>query len=99
MSTQEELREKARQKIDDLSTKINSLKDKPLEDIAKKDRLDEIIKELEETSENIKSTYIRLMKENEKKWDEFDKNVYRDMKSFDDAFRKAGSIFESGSQK
>ncbi|MFO7852155.1 MAG: hypothetical protein ACQERS_04945 [Bacteroidota bacterium] len=96
MKTQEELREEAKAKVDELTTKINSLRSSPLEDIVNKDKLDELIIELEKIRDRIKAQYLRIKEKEDKKWDEFELNVYQDMKSFNDAYRQAGTIFKSG---
>lgn len=99
MKTQQELREEAKAKIDELTTKINSLRANPLEDIVDQKKLDGLIGELEKARDDIKSKYVSMKAAEEEKWDKFEKNVYQDMESFNRAFEKAGTIFKPGRSK
>ncbi len=88
-----EARKKAEETISDLTTKVEGLKSKMTGEDKKKAGLNELIDEMDALKENIRKKFKETEDENEDKWDEFNKNIYRDLESFEEAFRKAGRMF------
>jgi len=88
-----EARKKAEETISDLTTKVEGLKSKMAGEEKKKSDLQELIDEMDTIKEKIHNEFKDMEKEDENKWDEFNKNIYYDLESFEEAFRKAGKMF------
>jgi DNA repair exonuclease SbcCD ATPase subunit len=88
-----EARKKAEETINDLTTKVDGLKSKMTGEDKKKTDLNELIEKMDSIKENIQNKLKNAEDSGEANWDEFNKNIYRDLESFNDAFRKAGKIF------
>lgn len=88
-----EARKKAEETISDLTTKLEGLKSKMTGEDKKKADLNELIDEMDALKEKIRNKFKETEDENEDKWDDFNKNIYRDLESFEEAFRKAGRMF------
>lgn len=89
----EEARKKAEETISDLTTKLEGLKSKMTGEDKKKDDLNELIEEMDALKEKIRNKFKETEDENEDKWEEFNKTIYQDFESFEEAFRKAGRMF------
>jgi len=91
---------KTKQKIDEIKEKISELKEKANENTSQdiKDQSNKLIGELEEISEDIQKQYSSLgLPENQDnpKVTEIEKNIYNGIRTFDSAFTRAGSIFQT----
>jgi len=58
------------------------------------DSYDQLIRELEETRDQIRNKYKEMESSGEEDWTRLDKNIYTDMESFNSAFKKAGALFK-----
>ena len=58
------------------------------------DSYDQLIRELEETRDQIRNKYKEMESSGEEDWTRLDKNIYADMESFNSAFKKAGVLFK-----
>jgi chromosome segregation ATPase len=88
-----EARKKAEETINDLTTKVEGLKSKMSGEDKKKADLKDLIDEMDSLKEKIRNKVKEAEGSEEDKWDEFNKNIYRDLESFEEAFRKAGRMF------
>lgn len=95
----QQFKQKADQKIEELSKMIDKLKIQALEDITMKHEFDNIIKQLEKIRDSVKYKYEKIENESDRSWDEFQKNIYQDLETFDNAFKKAGSLFKPMEKK
>lgn len=91
---------KTKQKIDEIKENISQLKEKANENKSQdlKKQSNKLIGELEEISEDIQKQYSSLgLPENQsdQKVTEIEKNIYNGIQSFDSAFSRAGSIFQT----
>ena len=97
-----ELKDKARRKLEQLSEQIETIKDKKPKNPDVKAEMERLIYRMEEIRDNVKNIYSENLKnvESGKKvhWDEFEKNIFQDLKSFDNAFSKAGTFFRPGNE-
>lgn len=91
--TQEELKQQIREKIYGLTEQIQKLKVQVV-DASVKDSYDQLIHELEETRDQIRYKYKKMESSGEEDWTRLDKNIYADMESFNNAFKKAGALFK-----
>jgi len=89
---EKEFRQDAEKRIDEINAKINTLKFQVVEPSLKAD-FQKLIEELEEIRERIMKTYLSAEEEEDKDWDTLRKNIYTDIKSFDNAFTRAGRMF------
>lgn len=92
---QEKLKLEAKQKIDDISSLLEKIKDQKVDEM---DRIEHeaLIKELEDIRNKIDEKYKALNTSVEQNWDEFDKNIYQDIESFNNAYMRAGHLFKPG---
>jgi predicted nucleic acid-binding Zn-ribbon protein len=94
----EELIMKTHQKIDDLNYKLGELSDilsAETDDIVK-NKMRSAISELENIRDSIYPQYEQLNnagEDNEPELKEMEKNIFARIRTFDNAFKKAGGIF------
>lgn len=97
-----ELKDKAKRKLDQLSDQIEKIKEKKPSNPDVKAEMDRLIYRMEEIRDNVKKIYNENI-QNEKsgkeiQWDQFEKNIYKDLESFNNAFSKAGTFFRPGDE-
>lgn len=86
---------KIEQTLESFESKIKDLKARAYGHLSIRDDLDALIRSMEQARDKISS---QLDKDGDKEgheWDKIEKNIYRDIESFNDAFRKAGELFDS----
>lgn len=91
--TQKELKQQIRDKINGLTEQIQKLKIQVV-DASERDSYDQLIRELEETRDQIRNKYTEMESSGEEDWTKLDKNIYADIESFNSAFKKAGALFK-----
>ncbi|MBS0010306.1 MAG: hypothetical protein KFF49_02785 [Bacteroidales bacterium] len=92
---QEKLKLEAKEKLEDISSIIEKIKNQKVEELDKIE-YEALVKELEDIRNKMKEKFDAFDSSVEKKWDEFDKNIYQDIQSFNNAYMKAGHIFKPG---
>jgi predicted RNA-binding protein with RPS1 domain len=90
---QEELKQQIKEKIDDLTNQIQKLKIQVV-DSSGKGSYEKLIQELEETRNVILNKYEEMKSSGEEDWSKLDKNIFADMESFNNAYKKAGALFK-----
>jgi hypothetical protein len=86
---------KIEQTLEGFENKIKDLKARAYGHLSIRDDLDALIRNMEQARDKISS---QLEKNGDKKgheWDIVEKSIYKDIESFNDAFRKAGELFDS----
>lgn len=96
---QEEFKEEIKKKIEDISEKINELKSHTPEDSSLEGEISKLVNQMEKIRDDIQNKYDRAGKSVEHNWDKITRNIYQDLESFDNAFKKAGSLFKSRRKK
>ena len=89
---EKEFRQEIEKHVDEINAKINTLKFQVVEPSLRGD-FQKLIEELEEIRQRIEKTYRGAGEEEGKDWDTLRKNIYTDIKSFDNAFTRAGKMF------
>ncbi|MFO7756114.1 MAG: hypothetical protein R6V34_09040 [Bacteroidales bacterium] len=92
---QDKLKLEAKQKVDEISSLLEKIKDQKVDEMDKIEH-EALVKELEDIRNKIEKEYKALDTSVEQKWDEFDKNIYQDIESFNNAYMKAGHLFKPG---
>ncbi len=88
------LKRKAEKTIKELNFKIQQLKSKPVDDKLKS-TFEEKLKELEQLRDKVKERYEKTDPlKDEAHWDEFEKQIFPDIESFNNAYTEAGRIFD-----
>lgn len=93
---QEKLKQEAQKKLDEISSLIDDIKDQKTDNLDKI-KYETLIKELDEIRDRIQEKFDRFERSGTsegKKWDEFDKNIYGDLETFNNAYQKAGRLFK-----
>lgn len=90
---QEEYRLKLKEKIEDFTRQIMELKTQVV-DASIKESFDSLITEMEKTRDLIQKRYDTMEASGESEWTKLEKNIYTDIESFNEAYRKAGSLFK-----
>jgi uncharacterized protein YoxC len=90
---------KIKQKLDEINRKIDLLKTEDLHDTTLKDQVEGLIRKLETIRNDIKEKYAEADTEREDVWERMEKDIYSDFESFDEAFRKAGTLFRREGKK
>lgn len=95
----EELMKNTHKKVDDINYKIDELSEilsSEADDVVK-NKMKSVITELEDIRDKIHSKYKEINEskgDNREKLTEMEKNIFTDIRSFDNAFKKAGEIFK-----
>lgn len=58
------------------------------------DSYDSLISELEKARDLIQEKYDTMQASGESNWTKLEKNIYSDVKSFNNAYKKAGALFK-----
>ncbi|MFO7924507.1 MAG: hypothetical protein R6U58_12530 [Bacteroidales bacterium] len=96
----EELLKRTYQEIEDINKRIAELNDRIKDEKtdASREKTKSVIKKLEEIRDKIRSHYVKLDRTGggeTKNITKIEKNIYTDIRSFEDAFKNAGRIFSS----
>ncbi len=59
-----------------------------------KNSYDSLISELEKTRDLIQEKYDTMQASGESNWTKLEKNIYSDVESFNNAYKKAGALFK-----
>ncbi len=87
------LKKKAENTVEDLNVKIQELKSKPV-DNELKSKHEDIIENLERIRDHVQEIYKSFEESGDESWNDFGKNVYEDLKNFDDTYDGVGSTFD-----
>jgi uncharacterized protein YoxC len=97
--SQNDWKKKIRQKLDEINRKIDLLKTEDLHDKRLKDQVEVLIGKLETIRNDIRRKYAEADSGRENVWERMEKDIYSDFKSFDEAFRRAGTLFRRAGEK
>jgi len=89
----EDYRLQIKEKIEDLNKQVMELKNQVVEEKVK-DSFDSLISEMENTRDLIQKKYDSMKASGEEEWTKLEKNIYNDIESFDNAYKKAGALFK-----
>lgn len=89
----EESKKKAERKLAEINSRIEELKSRVPENEEARKKIYRLVGDLEKMRDDFGKKYEEIRKSGEDKWDEFNKNIYRDLESFERSFREAGSLF------
>jgi len=93
MTVNENYRKEAENKLEKMSSQIDQLKIQAV-DPTLRDQYHELIRQLEQIRDRVSKSYEKLEEsDREKDWSEFDQTLFRNLKTFDNAFREAGTLF------
>lgn len=85
---------KAENTIEELDFKIQQLKTKQVDD-KQKPELEKKLKRLTELRDSVRERYEKTEEsEDENRWDEFEKQIFTDIESFNNAYTDAGRMFD-----
>jgi uncharacterized protein YicC (UPF0701 family) len=88
------LKKQAKETVEELNVKIHELKSKPVADELQSKHKD-IIENLERIRDHVHEIYKAYEASgDEKGWNEFGKDVYEDLKDFNDRYPGVGSYFD-----
>jgi uncharacterized coiled-coil DUF342 family protein len=95
-----EILKSIRHKIDEINRKTSELRDKISTRTGKdvNNEIESLITELEDIRNKIQLKYEKLEKlesQDKQGLSEIEKNIYNSIKSYDDAFKKAGGLFKT----
>ena len=90
--------EKVKDKLNEISTKIEEIKSKTLDDESMQSAFDELVDQMQRIRDQIQEKYDDMRASGKDNWEEFNSNIYQDLESFNEAFKKAGAIFRPPSR-
>lgn len=88
-------KKETKQKLDEITSKIEGLKTKDINDATAQDQIETLIEKLDTIRNDISRKYKNAHEEGDKKWDKIEQEIYRDFETFDATFRQAGALFRS----
>ncbi|WP_462281495.1 hypothetical protein [Salinivirga cyanobacteriivorans] len=94
MSNQK-LKQNIKAKIDDINSKVLSIRERLSKEENPDDELQKLLLQLEKIQTELTEKFDTLEANPEADWDEFDKNIHQSMKSFNQAFTRAGTLFKN----
>jgi exonuclease VII large subunit len=89
----DKLKKEIKQKIDDIKNKALSIRERLSKEDNPSEELSKSSQQLDQTENELQAKYDTLNAEPNADWDEFEKNIHKSIGSFDEAFRKAGTLF------
>jgi DNA repair exonuclease SbcCD ATPase subunit len=95
---QEQYKEKLRNQLKELTDKLDQLKHQVV-DTSLKDEYESHIQKMEQIIQKMGEQYEQTEQSVDEKWDKLNTNMYRDVESFNNAFRKAGALFKPEDRK
>ena len=87
-----DLKKKAEDTVEELDVKIQRLKSKPV-DNELKSKHEDVIENLEKIRDHVREIYKSFEESGDESWNDFGKDVYDDLKDFNDTYTGVGSIF------
>lgn len=95
MNPQQSPQNNVKRNLQEISEKINEMQAKTYDHLGFRDDLDKLMSKMQKLRDKIQSKYDKTDKSDKKDWDALEKNIYKDIESFNRAFRKAGELFNS----
>ncbi|MDT8394027.1 MAG: hypothetical protein RQ761_09280 [Bacteroidales bacterium] len=95
MNQQQLSQNKVKKTLQEISEKINEMQAKTYDHLGFRDDLDKLMSKMQKLRDKIQSKYNKTDKSDKKDWDTLEKSIYKDIESFNRAFRKAGELFDS----
>ncbi len=89
----DKLKKEIKEKIDDISNKAISIRERLSKEDNPSEELSKLSQELDKIEKELQEKYDTLNAEPNADWDDFEKNIHRSMNSFNDAFKRAGTLF------
>ena len=85
-------REEALNKLTQMSAQIDELKMQTVKS-SLKEKYDKLIKHMEYIMSEARSEFDRTDESGKEDWSGFDRNIFRNLETFNRAYRKAGAMF------
>ncbi len=89
----ENKKKEIKKKIDDINKKALSIRERLSKEENPDEELNKLSQQLDKTQNELQEKFDTLNADPNADWDDFEKNIHRSMNSFNDAFKRAGTLF------
>ena len=90
------LQKTIKEEIDTISSKVISIRERIKKEDNPDEELQKLLLQLEKIETELKQKFDTLEAQPDADWDEFEKSMHKSMKSFNEAFTQAGTLFKKG---
>ncbi|MFP4664466.1 MAG: hypothetical protein ACLFM1_08560 [Bacteroidales bacterium] len=93
MENKDKIKREVKRKIEDVRNKAKMAQEKLEKEENPSDELKKAVNEMDDARKKLDNIYEGIKEETDVKWDEIEKNIFKDINTFNDAFNKAGKMF------
>ncbi|MFO7879724.1 MAG: hypothetical protein ACQES0_07415 [Bacteroidota bacterium] len=93
MEKKDKIKREVKRKIEDIRNKAKTAQDKLEKEENPSDELRKAVDEMNDARKKLDETYEGIKEDTDVKWDEIEKNIFKDINTFNDSFEKAGKMF------
>ena len=89
----ENIKKNIKEKIDDISQKALSIRERLSKEDNSSEELNKLALQLDKIQNELQEKFDTLDANPNADWDDFEKNIHVSMNSFNDAYKRAGTLF------